>query len=265
MTSHMWKNDTTGFILDPTDYVDGQAFAPGDTLVVASGRPQAFSPDDQPATLTPGSYLFAGGAAVVFTNVELPSGGILGESSGPQFTMITAGQFVNAGAVDIGSPTLPGSTEVTMKATASAAAGFTNDGQITIQNSSSLRLFPSSSSSVVNAAGATIDILNGSQLVFSDANGYEPGSEDSLVNDGTINVSAPSGGAGSRLNVGANYGGSGTVAVTGTSGTNPTYTLAHFQGAASGNFNVTSGQLEFDGNGPVQGAIISGMATGCCI
>ncbi len=38
-TTHTWKGASGPFILDPTQYNDGTAFAPGDTLVVSSGDP----------------------------------------------------------------------------------------------------------------------------------------------------------------------------------------------------------------------------------
>ena len=253
MTTHNWNSNVVGYMFDPANYADGQGFAPGDTLVVASGRPVVVGVD-QLGVLTVGSYLFAGSASVEMDNIELPPGGILGESTGPQFDMFTFGQFVNAGSFDIGSATQAGSVEDLMDRK-NVAASFTNAGQITLQDGSLLRLYPSSASNVVNASGAVIDVDTGSTFVFSDLDGYLPGSGNAFTNDGLIAVSAATGGSGSAVRIGANYAGDGTLSVAGTSGANPTYSFAELEGSATGNFDVASGELQFDGEGAVQGNI----------
>ncbi len=187
--------------------------------------------------------------------MEVPLGRILGESTGPLFDMYTFGQLVNAGSFDIGSATQAGSVEDLMDHENNVAASFTNAGQITVQNGSALRLYPSSGSNVVNRAGAIITVDTGSTFVFSDCYGYVAGSGNAFTDDGLIAVSAATDGGGSAVRIGANYAGNGTLSVSGTSGANPTYSLAELEAAATGNFNVASGGLQFDGQGPVQGNI----------
>ncbi len=56
MTVHTWRPTNTGYILDPANYADGTAFAPGDTLAINGGTVNAFGQNGNVGTLTDGNY-----------------------------------------------------------------------------------------------------------------------------------------------------------------------------------------------------------------
>lgn len=251
MTTHDWNSNATGLLYDPANYADGQAFEPGDTLVFDGGTGQWTGPLDT------GTYLFNGSGgsnSLPLFDATLDGSSSIAESGTGQFLINSFGQFINNGSLQAGTADASGPMELIANENGAEAAGVTNNGQITVQNGSMLQIFPNTSTSFVNAANGTIAVTDGSSFVFSDFLGYVQGDGNSLVNNGLISVTAPDG-RGSGVTIGASYGGSGTLSVQGTPGANNTYSRAEFQGPASGNFDVASGELQFDGNGPVQGTI----------
>ncbi|WP_428391565.1 beta strand repeat-containing protein [Lichenicoccus sp.] len=257
MAIHDWKPDASGFILDPAEFTDGGAFTPGDTLVVGSGDPNANATNGAVGTLTTGVYLFestAAGVGARFQDIAFDASSSLIESGAGSLQMLTFGRFVSNGNFVVGTAAGAGSTQISMDSSPSSAASFTNTGHLAVQNASTLKFYPSTASTIVNTATGIVTVSDGSQLIFSDFNGFSAGSGDGLQNDGLIQVLAgPHGGA--SLTVEATFGGSGTLLVQGQAGVNPTATAAHIAGPASGTFDVASGELDFSAGNPVAGTI----------
>ncbi len=250
MTTHTWNSNATGQLYDPTNYVDGQPFVPGDTLVFDGGTGL------WTGALATGTYLFNGSSgsnSLSLFDATLDGSSTIAESGTSQFLINSFGQFVNDGTLEAGTAAASGPMELISNVNGTEAASVTNNGQIIVQNGSVFQLFPLDQTSFVNSASGTITVTTGGSFGISDLYGYEPADGDSLVNNGLISVTAPDG-RGSTVTIGAAYSGSGTLSVQGTPGSNPFNTIAEFEGPASGNFDVASGQLEFE-DSPVQGTI----------
>ena len=242
MTTHAWKSGATGGLYDPANYVDGQPFEPGDTLVFDGAAPS------WTGALDTGTYLFNGSGGsntLSLTNATLDGSSTLAESGAGQFTISSFGQFVNAGSLEVGSTAAAGVVVL------DDYASVTNNGQMTAQNGSTLQVVPFQNTSFTNAG--TITATTGSDFLFLNGLGYAPGTGNSFVNDGLIRVSAPDG-RGPIVEIGASFSGSGTVSVQGAPGAAGSTTGAAFQGPATGTFDVASGFLQFKAS-PVQGTI----------
>ena len=251
MTTHTWKSNVFGLLYAPGNYVDGLPFTPGDTLVFDGGTGQ------WTGVLNAGTYLFNGSGgsnSLSLFDATVTGSSIIAESGTGQFLINSFGQFVNDGSLDAGTTAAGGPMELIANYNGAEAAGVTNNGQITAQNGSALRIFPNNPTTFVNAARGVITATDGGSFVFSGFLGYAQGDGDSLVNNGLISVSAPDG-RGSLVQIGASYSGSGILSVQGTPGANNTYTRAELEGSASGIFDIASGELQVDGNGPFQGTI----------
>lgn len=249
MTTHTWKSNATGGLYDPTNYVDGLPFVVGDTLVFDGGTGQ------WTGALNTGTYMFNGSDgtnSLSLTDGTLDGSSTISENGTGQLTINSSGQFINDGTLDAGVTSATGTVELIANSNGGEAAGVTNNGQITLQ-SGGLRITPTTPTSFVNSATGTIMVTDGGALEFKNAAGYVQGDGNSFVNNGLIIVSDLNGGY-SAMEVDASYSGSGTLFVKGTAGAS-TPSFVNFVGPASGNFDVASGDLAFEGNGPVQGTI----------
>lgn len=262
MTTHTWKTTATGLIYSAANYVDGQAFAAGDTLVVAGGQPDAAGAGGVLTALTSGTYVFDNTAATSspfgaeFTNVSLNAATTLQESGAGSFHLATFGLFENDGTLEVGTPSATG-TMLLSTGVSNDGPSFTNGGQLIVQNGSRLQIDPNNGGPAINSAGATISVTGSSSLAVQYSNElYLAANGLSLVNNGLINVA----GQGSSLDVEADDSGTGTLSVTGVSGANPALTTAHLGGAATGTFDVASGVLSFGNATSLQGTINFGDA-----
>lgn len=262
MTTHTWKTTATGLIYTATNYVDGQAFAVGDTLVVAGGQPDAAGAGGVLTPLTSGTYVFDNTSATStafgaeFTNISLNAATTLQESGAGSFHLATFGLFETDGTLEVGTPSATG-TMLLSTGVSNDGPGFTNGGRLIVQNHSRLQIDPNNGGPVTNSAGATISVTASSSLAVQYSNElYLAASGLSLVNNGLISIA----GQGSSLDVEADDSGSGTLSVTGMSGASPALTTAHLGGAASGTFDVASGVLSFGNATSVQGVINFGDA-----
>ena len=255
MTTHTWKSYANGFILDPTLYTDGQAFSSGDTLVAHSGNLGAAGTNGQVGTLTPGHYVFdisATNATLSLVNIDIDASTTLQESGGGPLRFVVTDQFINDGTFQIGTPSASG-TVVTDMYSDNLVGGFTNNGQLTIQNDSRLMFDATDiTANFLNSAGATITIKDGSTLDWEGS--YSSANAASVRNDGLIIVSATSG-QGSALTIGSNYSGAGTMSVMGVPGALPSYTQAVFDQSVSGILDIASGALTLGYGNAVNGTI----------
>ena len=255
MTTHTWKSYANGFVFDPTLYTDGQAFSSGDTLIAHSGTLGAVGSNGQVGALDPRHYVFdisATNATLSLGNLDLDASSTLQESGGGPLRFVLTDQFINDGTFQIGTPSASG-TVVTDMFSSTTVGGFTNDGQLTIQNESRLRFDATAiTANFLNSAGATITIKDGSLLDWEGS--YSAGNAASVRNDGLIIVSATSE-QGSALTIGSDYSGTGTVSVMGVPGALPSDTQASFDYSTSGTFDIASGALTLGRGHPVNGTI----------
>jgi Ca2+-binding RTX toxin-like protein len=254
MTTHTWKSNANGFVLDSTDYTDGQAFVAGDMLVVHSGVLNAAGSKGQVGTLASGSYVFdVSGVNATFylTSIDLDAASVLQESGGGPLVMSVTDQFINDGLLDVGMSSAAGSLTMRLYADGQTV-GVVNNGRIVVQSGSNLAIEPElGTANVLNSAGATITVQDGSSAEWS--SGLFT-SNNTFRNDGLLLVSGMSGG-GSAIEVSTTYSGTGTVLVSGAAGALASNTFAQFDGAATGTFGVTSGELKFGYGHAIQGAI----------
>ena len=158
-TTHAWKGASGTYILDPAQYADGTAFAPGDTLAVGSGNPTIGSLGGSLgaglAPLTTGTYQFAiagTSAGLATDNIALDRGSAIAVTGAGSLEWVVQDQFVNNGAIQAGSAAAPGAVDIVMSATKPAT--LVNQGSITVQNGSLLRLQPiTANGGFMNAAG----------------------------------------------------------------------------------------------------------------
>ena len=256
-TTHAWKGASGPFILDPTQYKDGTAFVPGDTLVVGGGDPTIGSVGSGLARLATGTYQFTipGASAGLDTdNTALDAASAIAVTGPGPLEWLMQDQFVNGGAIQVGSAAAAGSAVVSM-ATLKPAT-LTNQGLVAVQNGSLFKLQPSTASGgFVNAAGAVVSVGSGSQLASGSYYGYSSSGIGNLntVNNGVIEVTGAAGRSASADFEGS-YGGSGLLSVRGTPGASASDALAEISGPASGVFDVASGQLHFHTT-PVGGGV----------
>jgi len=163
-------------------------------------------------------------------------------------------QFVNNGAIRVGSASASGNAVISM-ATLKPAT-LTNQGSITVQNGSLFKLQPiTSAGAFVNAAGAVLSISSGSLLASGSYYGYSDSGIGNLntTNNGVIEVTGAAGRA-TSANFEGSYQGAGVLSVRGTPGSSASDARAEINGAASGVFDVASGQLYFHTT-PVSGGV----------
>lgn len=256
-TTHVWKGASQKFIFDPAQYADGTAFIPGDTLVVGSGDPTAGPAGTGGlATFATGTYQFnvAGATAGLETDNDALDGATVMAVTGPgTLEWLMFDQLVSSGAIQVGSAAAAGAADVVMSA--SHPVTLTNQGSITVQNGSLLRLQTvSSDGALVNAAGAMVSI-GGSALASGSYYGYAAGGKGNLntVNNGVIEVTGAAGRS-AKADFEGSYGGSGLLSVRGAPGASAANAMAEIAGPASGVFDVASGQLTFHTT-PVGGGV----------
>ena len=249
-TTHTWKGASGTYLYDPTQYADDMPFAAGDTLVVSSGDPTVVSTTSSLFPLVIGTYEFTppgGGLANLSSlNVELEAASTLGAAGAGTVQWFLFDQFVNAGTIQVGSPTTSATVQGMLSTT--YAVTFTNQGSILVQDGSLFRLQPSvADSTLVNAADATLSVSGGSTLSLSSNNGYiaTGGGNLNTTNNGVIEVTGASGRTTSADFEGS-YEGSGVLSVRGAPGATASTTSIQIGGAASGIFDVASGELQFD-------------------
>ena len=255
-TTHAWDS-ASGYILDSTQYKDGTAFAPGDTLVVSSGDPTIGSTGSGLAPLTTGTYQFTipGATASLDTdNIALDSASTIAATGPGILEWLMQNQFVSSGAIQVGSATASGNVDVLMPTTDPAT--LTNRGSITVQNGSLFRLQTiTASGAFVNAARAVVSINSGSLLASGNYYGYSSNGQGNLntTNNGVIEVTGTAGRSTIARFTGS-YAGSGLLSVRGAPGASAANTQAEISGPASGIFAVASGELYFHTT-PVGGGI----------
>ena len=251
-TTHTWKPTNTGYILDPANYTDGQAFAPGDTLVVNGGGPNAQSLSGNVAPLTTGTYQFnptGVSSSLTLVNMQLDAASTV-SVVGPQvLTWQVTGQFVTDGTVRIGSASAPGSVLFKMFDYGVTPASVTNTGSIMLQNGSRFQTDPilESNDVFLNAAGAVLGINNGSAFYDPDPaapiGGGATTNAAKIINNGLIAVNGAAGQTTKFYSQG-DYSGTGLLSVRGVPGAAPTDTFAQIDyGTASSTFDIASGEL----------------------
>lgn len=255
--THTWNGASGPYIFDPAQYLDGSAFAPGDTLVVSSGDPTIGSTGSNVAAFRTGTFQFTipGATAGLGTdNDALDAASTLAVSGPGTLEWLMQDQFVNNGAIQVGSAAASGSAVVSM-ATLKAVT-LTNQGSVAVRNGSLLKLQPSTSAGAfVNAAGAVVSVSSGSQLASGSYYGYSSSGLGNLntTNNGVIAVTGAAGRSTSASFKGS-YAGSGLLSVRGAAGASASAALAEISGPASGIFDVASGQLYFHTT-PVGGGV----------
>ena len=196
-TTHTWNGASNKYIFDPTQYLDGTAFATGDTLVVNGGDPTIGSTSSTVANLITGTYQFTvtGSLANLGTdNIALHSVSTMAVTGPGTFQWFMYDQFVNSGAIQVGSAAGLGTADIVM-ATVSPAT-LTNQGTIAVQNGSLFKLQTSTSAGTfVNAAGAVLSISRGSLLASGSYYGYSDSGAGDLntTNNGLIEVTGATG------------------------------------------------------------------------
>lgn len=245
-TTHTWKPANNGYILDAPNYTDGAPFAPGDTLVINGGGPNAQGVGGNVAPLTTGNYQFntvGASNSLRLTDIQVNAASTL-SIVGPQILSWTStDQFVNDGAIQLGSAAGPGKLLITLFDTSIVGppATITNTGSITLQNGSRFQtqIILDSNDVFLNAAGAVLSVNSGSVFDSTDK-------ETRLTNNGLIAVNGAAGQSTSFQFEGS-YSGAGLLSVRGTPGAAPTDTSAQIlYGATSGDFDIASGELSFN-------------------
>jgi len=257
-TIHKWKPSASGFIYDPTLYVDGTAFAAGDTLVFNDGKANAVSAVPGLGNLTTGTYQFSisgASAGLQLTNLQLDGASAINVTGPGALTWSNTDQFSNNGLIQVGSASASGTLNYNLYGGIATGAAFVNNGSVAVQNNSFMLIYPgavgSNGGTILNAAGGLLSVNSGSGLRISTASGYADGStiDGTVRNDGLINVGGggPTGST-ATLYMGTTYNGTGLVSVRGAPGsTRPPDTRAIVGGPASGTFAIASGKVEFDG------------------
>lgn len=260
-TSHTWKPHANGYILDPANYVDGTAFAEGDTLIVHDGVTDAVGRDGGFGYLRAGRYQFEVTglqADLSLKDIGLTSGTTL-SATGPGLLVWSGeAQFVNDGRIEAGSAAAPGDLRYDF-ALSAVDPTFTNNGRIALRNASSFvvnHLLSGTGGTFLNAPGALLSVASGSGFVDSltyrsdGTRVYDSNPNGAFRNDGTIVVNGTPGRR-AALKLGSDVTGNGTISVRGASGDDPSETYATFFGSTHANSYVSNGTLIFssDGNG----------------
>ncbi len=258
-TTHIWNGanaTATGslpYIYDRNYYTLAQPFAPGDTLFINSGTGGIGSVSGALAAMTTGTYDFApngGFADLVTDNMVLDAASVMAESGAGKMQWFLGDQFVNAGAIVIGSAAASGNVD----ALSSSPATLTNQGSITVQDSSTFQMQPIViTDAFVNSAGGLVSVNSGGLFFLSSIAGYGSGGPVNTTNNGVIEVNGYSGVVTSADFQGS-YGGSGVLSVRGVPGDDANNASAEIAGPASGTFTVASGKLKFDTT-PVGGTV----------
>lgn len=253
MTIHTWKPTLAGYVFDPTNYVDGTAFAAGDTLVVNGGTVQAFGQNGNVGALVAGNYQFTASAAssgMDFHNIQLTAGSTI-SVAGPQLLQWQGhNQFINDGLVQIGSATQFGNVLMTLLDDSyTTPSSITNNGSIVLQNGSRMQFnAPGQTKDVLlNAAGGVISINSGSDLDNYAALPDSPilFSPMIVTNNGVIEVNGAAGKT-TRFWTSNGYSGAGLLSIRGTPGASPLDTYANIDYGGSGVFDIASGTLTYN-------------------
>ncbi len=125
-----------------------------------------------------------------------------------------------------------------------------------MQNRSALTLQPGASAgTLANAIGGVINVGSGSRLSATSYYGYSASGIGNVntTNNSLINVTG-SAGLNTSLELQGSYGGAGLLPVRGVAGADASQARAEIAGAASGTFDLASGQLYFRST-PVGGAV----------
>ena len=255
-TIHTWKPTNSGYILDATNYTDGTAFAPGDTLVVNGGGPNAQSISGNVVPLTTGNYQFntvGASTSLKLVNLQLDAASTL-SVVGPQVLQWqSTGQFVTNGAIQVGSVAAPGSLIFSMHdlSLSGPPASLTNTGSIALQNGSRFQtdIVLDDNDVILNTAGAVLSVSSGSVFDNPDpaaplgvASAYDSAK---ITNNGLIAVNGAAGQTTKFYSQG-NYSGAGLLSVRGAPGAAPTNTFAQIEyNGASGIFDIASGEMAF--------------------
>jgi len=160
-------------------------------------------------------------------------------------------QFINDGAIQVGSMAAPGSIlfKTHDLSLARPPASVMNTGSITLQNGSRFQNFVllDNNDVLLNAAGAVLSVSSGS--IFGNPDPTAPfgagGTTNSakIINNGLIAVNGAAGRT-TKFSSQGSYSGSGLLSVRGVFGAAPTDTSAEIvYGAASGTFDIASGEL----------------------
>ncbi len=246
MTTHTWVSGTTGFIYNSSDYVDGTAFSPGDTLIVGSGDPEAASTTSGVVVpLLAGTYQFdpsTTGNGLVLQNVSLPSGSTILIDGSRQLAFTDLDQFVNNGLIQVGTATTPGVVAFQVTDAAAFDGSFTNNGQLTIENQSTFTYEPTATSdgNLTNTANGEITVDPGG--TFNALGSGINGASNTFTNDGIVLVEGAAEDVTTFAPV-ATFEGTGSVLVAGAQGEDPADTVAKLGPNTTGTFALANGQL----------------------
>ncbi len=248
-TVHTWKPASSGLMLAPSNFVDGAAFAPGDTLVVNAGYPNA-GPQAGAAlgTLTTGAFVFneTGGAneSLLLDNIVLDGASSITETGALQLNWYAEDQFVNNGLVQIGTASASGSVYYDEVVTATAQQSqLTNNGTLLLQNASRFGASGASAgSTLLNNPGGVVSVNSGSLLQWAAFLGADYAHIANVVNNGLIVVNGATG-RGTSFEVDGDLSGSGLLSVNGPPGALSSNTLGEIHGTSTGTIDVASGEV----------------------
>ena len=263
-TTHTWKPNSSGFIFDPSFYVDGTAFVPGDTLLINAGtvRAQA-SPDAVLGSLT-GNFIFndTGGSdeGYAFRNMQLDNGSSLIETGPQRLSGFLLGLFVNNGLVQVGTATAKGDFFANEDSSGGTQAQFTNNGTVLVQNNSAFqgRTY-SAVSTFLNNPGGVVSINSGSGFGWTSLLSAGNDHQANTINNGLIAINGVAGNL-TKFLEGNDVVGSGILSVRGAPGASAADTIGEVDGTANSTFDVASGELDF--HGEVTGGKINFLDSG---
>ncbi len=252
-TVHTWKPTSRGFMLAPANFVDGTAFAPGDTLVVNAGAPNAGAAAGATlGTLTTGTFVFneTGGAdeSLLLNNVALDGASSLTVTGALKLNWSAENQFVNDGLVQLGTATASGSVFYNEVATTTTQQSqLTNNGTLLLQNAS---LFEadgdSAGSTLLNNPGGVVSVNSGSLFQWGAFQGADYAHIANVANNGLVLVNGATG-RGTGFEVDGDLSGSGLLSVNGPPGTLASNTLGEIHGTSTGTIDVAGGEVTADG------------------
>ena len=248
--THDWINGDSGFIYSASDYADGTAFNPGDTLVVTDGEVNAAAAQaGQVASLITGTYILnsnSAGITLLLDNISLSATSSLDVYGSSGISWDGNEQLVNHGLIQIGNS--QSSTSVIYDVRDGAQNGsITNDGTFTVQDNTVFNYDreQTNNGNFANLAGGTLNIQDGATFTkLADQPTFSSASN-TFANSGVINVLG-SQGTTTLFDPQAAYNGSGTLNVIGAPGETPVNTAAVLQADTIGTFNVANGQLQFE-------------------
>ena len=251
MADHIWKPGASGYLFDPTDYLDGTAFQPGDTISFTTGNPSiatVYVPGQPPtaAIIEAGTFDFTPGGNSFFQfglqNVGLGSSDTVNVFHGTQeLDILAIGSSGNAGAINVGTSTAAGQLEISIDGLVGAplkqSGSFLNSGTIGVAAGSRfLVTYVGALDGSLNtfANTGTINIAQGASMTWSNGGNGDVGEGDGIFRaGGTISVS---GGQNQQtdVTVGAEEIGSGLFSLNGGSSSSAADTLLNFEDQVNG-------------------------------